>query len=265
MKDAEVFNERYVNGASSPSPAYNVSKVNDKLVQTPTPNMQPMPSPGGSFEALDSFPLSGATGSLQSAGNSIVGSSSFGMAGREPPSAIRHSSTEQNFTSPRASQGNWNTGGFGFNDNKPRFSMSTLQTFFMEVDVDRTGEISHKELYKALKQQGLQEVICSSPGRKTKSEGMEETDRVEEAKAAKALRSSMRQNDRNGNGNLSWDEFIEFFRNRGMLIEYQTRQDLNRLTCKDISFSAATVGGVQITKQQQKDFGTSSRSSTLKW
>lgn len=104
-----------------------------------------------------------------------------------------------------------------------RFNMQTLQAWFREIDDDGTGEISQREFICALQNnKHLQEVLCSMNGG---------------TRAAVDLKADIRRMidvlkdvDTDHNCSLDWEEFVNFFRREGLLLEYKTRADKNRTT-----------------------------------
>jgi len=104
-----------------------------------------------------------------------------------------------------------------------RFNMQTLQSWFREIDQDGTGEISQRELICALrKKKDLKDMLCSMNGG---------------ARTAVDLKADIRRMidvlkdvDTDGSCSLDWDEFVNFFRREGLLLEYKTRSEKNHTT-----------------------------------
>lgn len=129
---------------------------------------------------------------------------------------------------------------------RPKFNIPTLRRWFKEIDQDGGGFISRRELIVALRQhKDLQAVLLSSVQEGEQDD--EEHPDVMQAKNAEMKRiiAIMHSVDTDGSGTMEWDEFVEFFRRSGFLLEYNTRSSLN-----DTSFKRDSM--LELTTQAQK-------------
>lgn len=150
-----------------------------------------------------------------------------------------------------------------------RFNKRTLRTMFKEIDRDASGVITQRELIIALRQhksllamfaliQGA-DLPVEEAARQCKQAQREEVYRIKEI---------LKEVDTDGSGSMEWDEFVEFFRRAGLLLEYKTRKTLNRTTlCAGLPGMVKDeivemVAGVQRRQANRGDLEDSTRESS---
>lgn len=124
-----------------------------------------------------------------------------------------------------------------------KYDMHTLETWFKLLDRDSSGSITQRELIVALRgKPRMQEIFMQTGGF---SEQQQEGEGPNDDWAGGGVRPSeykshlRRQEiyrikeiladiDEDGNGCMEWPEFVDFFRRAGLLLEYHTREELNR-------------------------------------
>lgn len=114
------------------------------------------------------------------------------------------------------------------------FNKRTLEKWFRDINRDGTGVITQRELIIALHHRpDLLNMFCRIHGvEATPSPGAEPPSRREEIIRIKEI---LKQVDQDGSGAMEWDDFVDFFRRAGMLLEYQTKPHLNRTTlCQEL-------------------------------
>lgn len=110
-----------------------------------------------------------------------------------------------------------------------RFNVETLKQWYKRIDTRGAGEITQKEFIVAMrthrellamfsKMRGM-ELADSSDGRADPSQDWHA--QREETLRIKAI---LKEVDTDGSGTLEWEEFVDFFRRTGMLLEYKTRR-----------------------------------------
>lgn len=113
---------------------------------------------------------------------------------------------------------------------KPRFDILTLRQWFNVMDTDHNGHVSKMEWYEFLRNNPKLKyfilhgnVQMPPPGYRDRA--TDETAQIQraETKEMRRLVKIWREIDADGNGTLEWDEFIEFFRRNGNLLEYETQ------------------------------------------
>lgn len=114
---------------------------------------------------------------------------------------------------------------------KPRFDALTLRQWFSEMDVQKVGHIGKNEWMKFLNSHDnkkLKQIILHGvyalPGRDINIISEKETQREKEALEMRRLLKIWRQLDKNGNGTLEWEEFLNFFRRADMLLEFSDKE-----------------------------------------
>jgi len=118
---------------------------------------------------------------------------------------------------------------------KPRFDLLTLREWFNEVDKDRNGHVTKVEWLGFLQfhPQIRALVLSISPQQRAADGGtaVDEPPRSEASKKeteAKHMRRLLRiwtDIDKDKNGTLEWNEFVELFRRGGFLLEYAEKNN----------------------------------------
>lgn len=122
----------------------------------------------------------------------------------------------------------------------PRFNIPTLRKWFSDIDVNGSGSITRRELIVALRQNpDLQALLLSTSANadlagKGESEDAPGTSSItttssirQQHNEMKRIMQIMHEVDTDGSGSMEWEEFVEFFRRSGYLLEYNTRKILN--------------------------------------
>lgn len=108
----------------------------------------------------------------------------------------------------------------------------TIRQWFMQMDADHSGEISKDEFISFLRNHktlshmmlmGSQVQMSDSAVSKTSSP--ETAKRVSQALAVRRLIKLFNEMDKDGNQSMDWEEFLEFFRRAGYLLEYTTKDN----------------------------------------
>lgn len=119
-----------------------------------------------------------------------------------------------------------------------RFDKKRLKGWFKEIDQKGTGSISQRELIVALRSmKGLMAMFCmvsgieyvdpdgsAMDGRSIDHDLMLQAKKEE----VRTIKEILTEIDTDGSGSMEWDEFVEFFRRAGLLLEYQTQESYNR-------------------------------------
>eukprot|EP00747_Dinoflagellata_sp_TGD_P179649 gnl/TRDRNA2_/TRDRNA2_30771_c0_seq1.p1 gnl/TRDRNA2_/TRDRNA2_30771_c0~~gnl/TRDRNA2_/TRDRNA2_30771_c0_seq1.p1 ORF type:complete len:354 (-),score=68.75 gnl/TRDRNA2_/TRDRNA2_30771_c0_seq1:71-1132(-) len=111
-----------------------------------------------------------------------------------------------------------------------RFNIRTLKHWFQELDIKDTGSIQARDLLVSLrKRDDLQAMLCvaASVGDEESVEETKNASTAEEKTKArreemKRIRGILASIDTDGSGSLEWEEFVDFFRRSGLLLEYET-------------------------------------------
>lgn len=126
--------------------------------------------------------------------------------------------------------GSYNGRFFGF-----KFNKRTLQKWFKDIDRDGSGSITQRELIVALRARPeTLKIFQRIQGFDVKDEKEDvferNSDELREREKAKIYRIKeiLSDIDTDGNGTMEWDEFVDFFRRAGLLLEYKTQSALNR-------------------------------------
>jgi len=114
-----------------------------------------------------------------------------------------------------------------------RFDKRTLGQLFKRIDRDGSGQISQRELICALRNHP--DITALFVNRSPMGQGGHLSTTVVRHRDQKAQREEIRrikevfsEVDTDGSGSMEWGEFVDFFRRSGLLLEYQTRQSMNR-------------------------------------
>lgn len=114
-----------------------------------------------------------------------------------------------------------------------RFDMQRLSKWFREIDAKKSGRITQRELIVSLRRhQGIQALFCMSHGLEYRGEVQAGTaaeiatrERRDEILRIKEI---LREVDADNSGTMEWEEFVDFFRRAGLLLEYEENSALNR-------------------------------------
>lgn len=126
----------------------------------------------------------------------------------------------------------------------PKFNIPTLRKWFAEIDADGGGQVSRRELIVAMRNhKDLQQVLLSA-SQTASGGGASAEDDVLQAKNAELRRimQVMAEVDTDNSGYMDWEEFVEFFRRSGFLLEYDTRKTLNDASFKKDDFLNVSTG-----------------------
>lgn len=130
-----------------------------------------------------------------------------------------------------------------------RFDKQRLKGWFREIDQKKTGSISQRELIIALRSmKGLQAMFCMVNGIEYVDSGagsaMGEAAVQAKREEVRRIKEILTEIDTDGSGTMEWEEFVEFFRKAGLLLEYQTQESYNRTSlCEaDMGDKAKNVG-----------------------
>lgn len=125
---------------------------------------------------------------------------------------------------------------------RPKFNIPTLRKWFAEIDADGGGQVSRRELIVAMRNhRDLQAVLLSAASQSVSSSGGGTSDDAEDVIQAKnaelrRIMAVMNEVDTDNSGTMDWEEFVEFFRRAGFLLEYDTRSSLNESSFKKDGF-----------------------------
>lgn len=117
------------------------------------------------------------------------------------------------------------------NLNKPRYDALTLRQWFTVMDTSRSGHVAKQDFFqfinankslKLLILHGGTDCNPGSPFDRFSEQGVQKL--KEEAREMRQLLRIWKEIDEDGNGTLEWDEFLEFFKRTGHLLEYQDSQ-----------------------------------------
>lgn len=106
-----------------------------------------------------------------------------------------------------------------------KFNMQRLRDWFRDIDVNKSGKVSQRELLCALRQhQGIQSVFSlasgfDQPDAHRSRGGSAAYRRRDEVSRIKMI---MHEVDDDSSGTMEWNEFVEFFRRAGLLLETVT-------------------------------------------
>lgn len=130
---------------------------------------------------------------------------------------------------------------------RPKFNIPTLRKWFAEIDADGGGQVSRRELIVAMRNhKDLQAVLLSASANSENKSAADDAEAREDAIQAKnaelrRIMTIMSEVDTDGSGYMDWEEFVEFFRRSGFLLEYDTRKTLNDASFKKDEFLALSA------------------------
>lgn len=103
-----------------------------------------------------------------------------------------------------------------------QFDVYTLRQWFMEMDRDSSGHVTKEDFFAYLDQRPAlkQLFVAHSPKNSRKPGGREVSQKEAQALEMRRLLKVLREIDEDKNGTLEWEEFIEFFKRSGYLLEY---------------------------------------------
>jgi len=117
-----------------------------------------------------------------------------------------------------------------------RFDKATLMNWFRQIDVNASGSISQREFIVALrKHKDLQAILSKINGSEMDDEEkIKEMDTAAKTEARRGelrrLKKILSEIDEDHSGSMEWDEFVEFFRRAGFLLEYETHHARNSIS-----------------------------------
>jgi Ca2+-binding EF-hand superfamily protein len=140
---------------------------------------------------------------------------------------------------------------------RPKFNVSTLRRWFQEIDMDKSGSITRRELIVALRHHKELQILLGATATSTaaladfKKYHQEAYCTIDAQNAElKRIIRILHQVDTDSSGSVEWDEFVELFRRGGFLVEYKTCDSLN-----DTSFETDIV--LEAAKAQLKQLNLS--------
>eukprot|EP00927_Polykrikos_kofoidii_P074615 TRINITY_DN7063_c0_g1_i1.p1 TRINITY_DN7063_c0_g1~~TRINITY_DN7063_c0_g1_i1.p1 ORF type:complete len:359 (-),score=50.58 TRINITY_DN7063_c0_g1_i1:93-1169(-) len=141
-----------------------------------------------------------------------------------------------------------------------KFNMRTLQRWFRDIDRDCSGQITQREFIVALRNrpqtlkmfenihsieagQNDRASAAENPNSRTADE-LSISSRRAAADLAREkiyrIKDMLNDIDTDGNGSMEWDEFVDFFRRAGLLLEYHTQTARNRTSlCQELQVERA--------------------------
>lgn len=120
-----------------------------------------------------------------------------------------------------------------------RFNMHTLQKWFQSIDRDGSGVVTQRELIVAMRNQpGLLAMFCRIQGIESSvnSTATTHAEHVQEKRQEiYRIKEILSEVDSDGSGCMEWNEFVDFFRRAGLLLEYKERREFNRTSlCRQL-------------------------------
>lgn len=113
--------------------------------------------------------------------------------------------------------------------NKPKFDMLTLCQWFQEMDKDKSAHITRMQWLDFLRANPplKQLMLTGSLQMPDRSKVSEESIRQGQAEARETRRllKLWKEIDQDKNGTLEWEEFVDYFRQCGFLLEYKTQNN----------------------------------------
>lgn len=113
-------------------------------------------------------------------------------------------------------------------EKRPAYDKCTLLKWFISMDTDMSGEISKDEFVAFLRKNAHLQTMMLGQLKDTTSDGICESltprraRRSREALGVKRMVKLFKEIDENRNGQMDFEEFVEFFRQAGFLLEYRT-------------------------------------------
>lgn len=104
--------------------------------------------------------------------------------------------------------------------NKILFDSCTIRQWFLEMDIEKTGHVEPREFMNFLRERPQLKNLMLEHARAEMKGAQQCTDREFEALEMRRLKKFLKEMDEDGNGTLEWEEFVEFFRRTGYLLEY---------------------------------------------
>lgn len=147
----------------------------------------------------------------------------------------------------REGDADWQKDDAVWDGKKPVFDFCTLRTWFMEMDTEKDGRVSKQGFLQFFRDRPPLRRLLMYAGQVAFKEKMEagsrkgskeasahytrpQTSRGVTAKEAEALTMRrllrlLKAIDEDGSGTIEWDEFVEFWRKAGFLLEYETKDN----------------------------------------
>lgn len=121
-----------------------------------------------------------------------------------------------------------------------KFNIQTLRKWFWEMDEQRTGSITQRVFIAKLRQRkDLHAMFASinAQWQENQDNGKDlgDSKNSDEPLAAgdqaraehRRIKQILKEIDSDGSGSMEWEEFVEFFRRAGVLLEYETQEEAN--------------------------------------
>lgn len=110
--------------------------------------------------------------------------------------------------------------------NRPFFDIFTIRQWFMEMDSNRSGSVTKQEFIHFLRNRPRLRRLFIDAGKQRrqqyKGDATQITDSQAEALEMRRLLKLLKEIDEDGNGTLEFEEFLDFWRVSGFLLEYET-------------------------------------------
>lgn len=149
----------------------------------------------------------------------------------------------------------------------PKFNIPKLRKWFKEIDVDGSGRINRQELFQALRNQPELQSMITANSRSSFNEAealkafqekssieLKDSQAAEDRKKRiveiKRLSYMFHELDKDNSGYMDWEEFEEFFRRAGYILEYQTRDSLNDNSFKHDGFLEVVESQMKLMKME---------------
>lgn len=148
---------------------------------------------------------------------------------------------------------------------KVAYNIKRLEGWFKLMDTNCSGEITvrklivgmmkHQELcdlFYLLKDDGKKDIWDISPNDRPKVGHLSRDD-------MEWIREILASLDQDGNSSMDWPEFVDFFRNAGLLLEYSTRSELNQSKLGETDIDLYRKKLEEDRKEQQNKFFNETR------